>query len=247
MRSSGTRPMPASDRPARRMAGAARLAVDPNLAAVDRQVAEDRPRKLRPPGADEPGEADDLAARAPRTRCRASSPRFVRFRTSSTASPIGAGSLRNRSLMSRPIIMPIRSRMSVSRDRLGRDEAAVAEHRDPVAEAEDLLHAVRDVDDAEPFGAEPPDHLERRFGLALGQRRGRLVEDDDPRRGRSARAMAMICRWATESDSTSRLGIEATPSRSRSAPASLFIDAWSIRPKRPIGWRPRKMFSATLR
>ena len=36
-------------------------------------------------------------------------------------------------------------------DRPGADIAAVAEHGDAVAEAEDLLHAVRDVDDAEPL------------------------------------------------------------------------------------------------
>ena len=35
-----------------------------------------------------------------------------------------------------------------------------------------------------PFGPQPPDHVEEQVRLALGQRRGRLVEDDDPRRGR---------------------------------------------------------------
>ena len=41
-------------------------------------------------------------------------PEVPTFDTSATTPPIGAGSFRKRSLMSRPIIMPIRSRMFVS-------------------------------------------------------------------------------------------------------------------------------------
>ena len=50
--------------------------------------------------------------------------------TSSTASPIGAGSLAGTDPpTSRPIIMPIRSAQIGLGDRLRRDVAAVAEHR----------------------------------------------------------------------------------------------------------------------
>ena len=63
-----------------------------------------------------------------------------------------------------------------------------------------------------------------------------------------ARAMAMIWRCATESDSDDRFRIEgdAEAGEERRRPRGS-CGAWSIRPNRPTGWRPRKMFSATLR
>ena len=58
---------------------------------------------------------------------------------------------------------------------------AVAEDGHAVAQAEDLLHAVRDVDHAEPAFAQAADNREEHLGLPLGQRGGRFVEDDDAR------------------------------------------------------------------
>ena len=57
--------------------------------------------------------------------------------------------------------------------------AAVAEHRDAVGDAEHLGQAVRHVDDAAPLGGEPLDHGQDALDLAVGERRGRLVEDQD--------------------------------------------------------------------
>ena len=44
-----------------------------------------------------------------------------------------------------------------------------------------------------------------------------------------------------------RSGSIGTPSRSNSARASVRMRARLIRPLRPFGWRPMKMFSATVR
>ena len=110
----GHQPDAGEDRAPRRVAGRNSLAVDADLAAVDCEVAEDRARQLGPAGADEPGHADDLAAPHREGDVAQQTALDRDSCTSSTVSPIGAGSLRKRSLMSRPIIMPIRSRMLVS-------------------------------------------------------------------------------------------------------------------------------------
>ena len=59
------------------------------------------------------------------------------------------------------------------------DEAAVAEHRHLVGDLEQLVHLVGDVDDALALGLQRPDDLEEMLDLALGQRRGRLVHDEN--------------------------------------------------------------------
>ena len=62
------------------------------------------------------------------------------------------------------------------RDPGGR-RAAVAEHRDPVADPADLVEAVGDVDDADALGGEPADDLEQGLDLALVEDRRGLVHD----------------------------------------------------------------------
>ena len=57
------------------------------------------------------------------------------------------------------------------------DALAVAEDRDPVAIVEDLDHAVRDVDDRDAARGELAHDAEQHLRLALGERGGRLVED----------------------------------------------------------------------
>ena len=113
-----------------------------------------------------------------------SRPRLPRWRTSRTVSPTSADSLAGDLVE----VAADHHRDEVAhvglRHRPGGDVAAVAEDGDAVAEAEDLLHAVRDVDDAEALRTEAADHLEEEVGLALGERGGRLVEDDDARRRR---------------------------------------------------------------
>ena len=52
------------------------------------------------------------------------------------------------------------------------------QHRDPVADAADLVEPVRDVDDADALGGEPADHVEERLDLALVEDGGGLVHDE---------------------------------------------------------------------
>ncbi len=62
-----------------------------------------------------------------------------------------------------------------------RDGAALAHHRDAVADREHLLQPVRDEDQTVAGVAQPRHHLEQALHLARAQRGGRLVEDDERR------------------------------------------------------------------
>ena len=73
-----------------------------------------------------------------------------------------------------------RPRRASSRQRSRRDVAPVAQHGDAVAEREDLGHAVADVDDADAPRLQVAHDAEQRLRLGLGQRGGRLVEDQHP-------------------------------------------------------------------
>ena len=64
-----------------------------------------------------------------------------------------------------------------------RHQLAVAQHGDPVGEVHDLAQAMADVDDADAVGAQRADHREQALRLVLGQRRGRLVEAQQPHAG----------------------------------------------------------------
>ena len=56
-------------------------------------------------------------------------------------------------------------------------ECAVAQHSNPVAERIHLVHAVRDIDDSEAFGAQLADQGEQSLALASRERRRWLVHD----------------------------------------------------------------------
>jgi hypothetical protein len=61
------------------------------------------------------------------------------------------------------------------------DRLAGAHDGDAVSHLEDLVHAMGDEDDADALAAEPPDHLEQAIAGGDVERRGRLVEHQDPR------------------------------------------------------------------
>ena len=70
----------------------------------------------------------------------------------------------------------------VARDVVGgvlADEAAVAENRHFVGDLEQLVHLVRDVDDAFALGLQRADDAEEMRDFPVGERRGRLVHDQD--------------------------------------------------------------------
>ena len=62
-----------------------------------------------------------------------------------------------------------------------------------------------------------------------------------------ALAISTICWSATERPRAGRAGSSSTPSRVNTALASARIWARSMTRPAPTGWRPMKMFSATLR
>ena len=64
---------------------------------------------------------------------------------------------------------------------MGRDRHAVPEDGDALREVAHLGEAMRDVDDEHPRGREAPGEVEQPLGLARGERRRRLVEDEDGR------------------------------------------------------------------
>ena len=59
------------------------------------------------------------------------------------------------------------------------DETAIAKHRHLVGDLEQLVHLVGDIDDARPCGLQRADDPEEMRDLALGQRGGRLVHDQN--------------------------------------------------------------------
>ena len=62
---------------------------------------------------------------------------------------------------------------------LGHDHVAVAQHRHVVADLEDLVHLVRDVDERDALALELAHHLEELVDLLRHERGGGLVEHDD--------------------------------------------------------------------
>ena len=75
--------------------------------------------------------------------------------------------------------MWMRSFWSVSLTSLVATIRPVAQHRHPVGEQEHLLEPVADVDDGDAAVPQQPDDIEQPLDIVLGQRRGRLVHDQD--------------------------------------------------------------------
>ena len=147
LRSSGTKPMPSAHRLARRLADRDRARRARDRARSRRVEPEERLRDLGAAGADQPGEPEDLAG--------ANRERDVLEPAGTASGPRRAAAPRRGAactcarevLVERPADHQLHQRRLVeSRDRLRGDVAAVAQHRDRVAQAEDLLHAVRHVD-----------------------------------------------------------------------------------------------------
>ncbi|MFO1055584.1 MAG: hypothetical protein U1E53_01305 [Dongiaceae bacterium] len=80
-------------------------------------------------------------------------------------------------LITRPVISSSSRPRSPLGGGQGGDVPAVAQHGDAVGDAADLAHPVGDVDDADAVRLGLLDQAEQAGRLALGQRGGRLVED----------------------------------------------------------------------
>ena len=161
---------------------------------------------------------------------------------------VGAGLGGKTWLYSRPIISSTTSSSVLRAGLVGRDVAAVAEHRALVGELGDLVHAVRDVEQRQPFGAQPLQHGEDLRDIGRRQRRGRLVEDQDARLARQrlgdldhlpARQRQVLDQRAADGCRRRRRA-PAPPRRCRRCAVR------SIMPKR-VGGSEMTMLSATLR
>ncbi len=144
--------------------------------------AVDRLQDLRAAGADEPREADDLAG--PHLEVEG-------CELALAGEPFDLQHGFGRGRPGRPLgedVLDVAARHQrhhlAGRRRLGgepaRDGPAVLEDGDPVADAADLLQAVRDVDDGDTVGGEVGDDAEEVVDLVRVERGGRLVHHDQP-------------------------------------------------------------------
>ena len=139
--------------------------------------AEDRPRRLRPARAHQPGKAEDLAAAQIETDIAAVLRRRQALHCEQdlirgNRRPLGKLVLERAADHGGDNVVDGRFR-----EGLGPDIAAVAHHRHPVGDATKLLQAVGDIGDGDAMRLQIVDDLEKLVDLRLRQRRGRLVHD----------------------------------------------------------------------
>ena len=156
-----------------------RLATDDDLAAVERVGPEDRPRHLGPSRSHQAGEAEDLALAQLEAHVpdRLAAPQVADLEHGLAGRRIG-----DRRLGLGEAAPDHHGDDRVHRRRGGRhgaDVLAVAHDGDAVRDLLQLVHLVRDVDDADALGLELADDPEQLGDLGIVQRRGRLVHDQD--------------------------------------------------------------------
>ena len=164
-----------------RLADTGLLAVYEDLAAVDLVGAEYGARHLGAAGAHQSGEAQDLALaqrEADVADFRAAA-EVLHFEHG-----LGPGVIRDRRPFVRQRAADHHGDDLFHRRRLGGhgvDIFAVAHDRHAVGDALQLVHLVRDVDDADALRLEPANDREELVDLGVVQRRGRLVHDQHAR------------------------------------------------------------------
>jgi hypothetical protein len=132
-----------------------------------------------------------------------------------------------------------------------RDLLAVAQHGDAGGEAENLGGAVADEQDALAAAGEDAQRAEQRLDLGLGQRGGRLVENED-----TARVLVLILQRAGDGDHRALGGTKVQEHVGRAHIDVVAIEdllrstaqeALADGPRTTVGKpRPIAMFSATL-
>ena len=217
------------------------------VVAVDAEDA--RATSLRP-DADEPGERDDLARRAPRSEMSRNTPSRVRCSTLRTrlAGPLALAPLRA-ARSRRPTIARTRSSAVSPARRSREDVPAVAHDRHPLADLEDLLQPVRDEEHRRAALAQRLDHAEQ----PRRPRRPTAPRSARPSRSPWRRATApWRSRRSADRRSTGRgrpVGVERARRAARTSPRTCAAHRARGRCARRerSGWRPMKTFSATVR
>ena len=120
-------------------------------------------------------------------------------------------------------------------------------HGDAVADGEHLVEAVRAEEDARALGPQVAGNLEQALHLDVRQRGGRLIHDEH--RGALGDGLGDLDDpLVGDRQSLGRsVGIDAHAELVEQVAAAVRMAARLIRPSRPFGWRPMKMFSATVR
>ncbi len=173
---------PVAERFARR-AGCHGPALEADRAGARPVDAEQDPGDLGPTAADQAAEAHDLA-RADRKRDVRERP-FAREPLHAQDLVPDLGRQGRVEVAERPADHQLDG--AVARHltgRLGRDQAAVAQHADAIGDAVDLVHPVTDEHDRDRALAQPLHDLEQPLDLTQRERCGRLVHDQDARIGR---------------------------------------------------------------
>ena len=184
LRSSVRKPMPAAI--AARRGRRPRAPADADRARGERVEAEDRARGLGAARAEQAAEPDDLAAAHREVDPRAGCERWRSPSASSSTSPWRAraaaelGHAGGLDVGDRAA-EHVGDQRDLARlaDGADRDGPAVAHHRDAVADREELVEEVRDVEHRDPGVAQPADHAEQHLDLAVVERGGGLVHDDE--------------------------------------------------------------------
>ena len=166
-----------------RPADAHALAAQTDLAGRERVDAEDRARELRAPAAHQPGDADDLAGvHIEVDAAHAGRRAQVAHGQQRRPGPVDrAAGVLHRATDRAPddeLDQPLHIELG---RRPRAHDAPVAQHGHAVGHGDDLLEAVRDVDDRDAALLEALDDLKQRVDLAVGERGGRLVHDQDAR------------------------------------------------------------------
>ena len=114
-----------------------------------------------------------------------------------------------------------------------RRHPAVAQHGAAVGQRHDLVEPVRDIDDRDALLLHAPEHREQPFDFARFQRRGRLVEDQQPaapaQRLGDGDELALRERQAVDAKVRVRREIELRQSLARLIPHRVAVDD-AIRP-----------------
>ena len=201
------------------------LAVDQDAAAVDAVRSEYRPRRLGASGADQPGEAQDLAA----TNLEGDVFKHGGVSVLRISAPGKAFDAK------RDVADFRRSAMGVERcdvasdhqaddlvdarlrDHAGADLPAITQNRVAIADLEHLLETVGHEDDAEAARLEITNDAKQLFDLVGRQRRRRLVHDQQPgvHRKRARDLHHLLLGHAKVADERHRPDIEPEPARDR--------------------------------